>query len=873
MTKPMKIRLQHFIALCFTALMLFLFSCGDSGVETPPTEVAIPVTKVTIATSNVGSGGTISNSQTVDSGQSVSVSVTVNEHYELSQWKGDCGTFSKDDLTVTFTASASCAISAEFTKISYTITTTSGVGGSVADPKEFTGSFGDAVTFKAEPEEGYDFGGWKLTGSGCPTLSNPTISTASFTVSGNCQLDASFMKSPLTIITSSIGKGDITETQMVEYGDEVSITATANEHHQLSEWRGDCGTFSNEELTITFNVADNCDVRAVFEEISYTITTTSGEGGTVADPNEFTGNFGDEVTFKAKPQAGYDFVAWKLTGSGCPTLSDSTISTASFTVSGHCQLEATFMKTPRTITTSSSDGGQITDTLVVDHGDEVSITATVDEFYQLEEWTGDCGTFTKDETTISFIATKDCELEATFTKIPRTITTSATEGGQITDNQVLKHGDEVSITATADEFYQLEEWTGDCGEFSNDELTISFPVTKDCEINAAFEKIPYTITVTTSDGGSVSESSLTKVQGDSVTLTATIQDEDFQFKEWNLIGTACPELSDSSNSAVTFIVQGDCEFRALFIPLGNTLELASNGVTVRVKSKFLNLEESLLGSVGHIDYGGSRGQVEYLIVDNDALQDLVNMNENVENVCTTFVTDMGSMFEETTSFNQDIGSWDTSKVTDMSRMFLGTEDVLHEFNQDIGSWDTSKVTDMREMFSYASSFNQDIGSWDTSSVTDMSGMFQGTLYAPHNFDQNIGSWDTSNVTDMGGMFFHTLTFNQDIGSWDTGSVTNMRSMFTEAIKFNQDISSWDVSNVTNMSFMFALTKAFNQDIGSWDTSNVTSMNFMFAFADVFNQDISNWDVCKVITSPPEEFSVNSPIDGTSSIPDFSGSGC
>ncbi|MCY4561718.1 MAG: BspA family leucine-rich repeat surface protein [Flavobacteriaceae bacterium] len=869
----MKIKLQHFIALCFIAQLLILFSCGDSGVETPPTEVAIPVTKVTISTSTVGSGGTISNSQTVDSGQSVSVSATVNEHYELSQWKGDCGTFSKDNLTVTITASASCAISAEFTKVSYTITTTSGEGGSVADPKEFTGSFGDAVTFKAEPQEGYDFGGWKLTGSGCPTLSNPTISTASFTVSGNCQLEASFMKSPRTIITSSIGGGDITETQMVEYGDEVSITATPNEHYLLTEWRGDCGTFSNEELTITFNVAENCDIRAVFEEISYTITTTSGEGGSVADPKEFTGNFGDEVTFKAKPQEGYDFVAWKLTGNSCPTLSDSTISTASFTVSGHCQLEATFMKIPRTITTSSSDGGQITDTQVVDHGDEVSITATADEFYQLEEWIGDCGTFTKDETTISFIATKDCELEASFTKIPRNITTSATEGGQITDSQVLKHGDEVSITVSVDEHYQLAQWTGDCGEFSKDELNISFPATKDCEINAVFEKKPYTITVTTSGGGSVSESSLTKVQGDSVTLTATIQDEDFQFKEWNLVGTACPELSDSSNSALTFIVQGDCEFRALFIPLGDTLELASNGVTVRVKSKFLNLEESLLGSVGHIDYGGSRGRVEYPIVDNNALQDLVNMNQNVENVCTTFVTDMGSMFEGNTSFNEDIGSWDTSNVTNMSRMFQGTEDVPHEFNQNIGSWDTSKVTDMSRMFAYASSFNQDIGSWDTSNVTDMSKMFQGTLYVRHEFNQNIGSWDTSNVANMEGMFAYALTFNQDIGSWDTGNVINMRSMFIEAFKFNKDISSWDVSNVTDMSFMFALNHAFNQDISSWDTSNVTKMDYMFAFAEVFNQDISNWDVCKVTTSPPEEFSVNSPIDGTSSIPDFSGSGC
>ena len=180
----------------------------------------------------------------------------------------------------------------------------------------------------------------------------------------------------------------------------------------------------------------------------------------------------------------------------------------------------------------------------------------------------------------------------------------------------------------------------------------------------------------------------------------------------------------------------------------------------------------------------------------------------------------------------DMPDWDVSLVTDMSSLFDGKT----SFNQPIGSWNTSQVTSMRDMFRGAAKFNQAIGSWDTSKVIHIGSMFKGAAA----FNQAIGSWNTSQVTYMYYMFQGAAAFNEAIGSWDTSKVTHMNYMFDGAAAFNQAIGSWDTSQVTNMARMFEGAAVFNQAIGSWDTSKVTNMDYLFNQAPAFYQDISGW---------------------------------
>ena len=71
---------------------------------------------------------------------------------------------------------------------------------------------------------------------------------------------------------------------------------------------------------------------------------------------------------------------------------------------------------------------------------------------------------------------------------------------------------------------------------------------------------------------------------------------------------------------------------------------------------------------------------------------------------TSSVTNMSSMFSNTTAFNQDISGWNVGNVTNMAGMFAQST----AFNQPLNSWDVSKVTDMSSMFG-VSKYNTTIG--------------------------------------------------------------------------------------------------------------------------------------------------------------------
>ena len=194
---------------------------------------------------------------------------------------------------------------------------------------------------------------------------------------------------------------------------------------------------------------------------------------------------------------------------------------------------------------------------------------------------------------------------------------------------------------------------------------------------------------------------------------------------------------------------------------------------------------------------------------------------------------LSSMFTNVASFNQNIGSWNVSKVTNMASMFQSATAFNNGGSTDIQNWSAPLCTNFQNMFYGLSAFNQPLTYLvDTSGVSscNLSSMFTNVA----SFNQNIGSWNVSKVTNMASMFQSATAFNNggstDIQNWSAPLCTTFQNMFNAATNFNQPLTNLvNTSGVASCSLasIFQSALEFNQNINSWNTINVTNMSSMF----------------------------------------------
>ena len=639
--------------------------------------------------------------------------------------------------------------------------------------------------------------------------------------------------------------------------------------------------------------------------LMYTVATATSVGGEITPTQTIAS--GQTVSITATPQEHYQFQGW--TGD-CPIGSQEP--TITWTVTTHCSLVAIFEKILYTIEATATAGGSVIglETRRYAQGQAITLTAVPEENHQFTRWTttssvaDHCPDLESLRIpTLRMVVQGPCALQAVFGTIPRTITTSIGAGGTIIETQTVAHGEEVTIAITLEAGYALHQWTGDCGVFSSDTTSITFPATRDCTLSAILQKTSHTIITEATSGGVIHGlTEAEQIQGKTVALMAEAE-ENHVFLTWATDGVACPTIMDPTNPKLSFIVEGPCVIEALFRKVHRTITTSVNeggriteaqtvghgeevSITVDIEKGYQH--KAWTGDCG--TFGSGETTIRFQATQDCQVQAILQKVE--EDTTDPMNPDPVNPLPITKDCNgQQIPVNDpcppptpTTKecngqqipVNDPCPPPTPTTKLCHGQQIPVNDpcppptsttktchgipipMDEECITPLLTQHANGVTIiiNPEIPNpsrfvGQQATVDDIeytlvdNALLKQRLKADPIHGQPPEAFCTTLVTDMSGLFTNQRFFNQYIGDWDTRRVTTMAYLFRNAVSFDQDISYWDVSQVTDMKALFQGARAFNQDISGWDVSGVTRMVSTFKGARAFNQDISGWDVSRV----------------------------
>ena len=265
--------------------------------------------------------GTITaDKETANMGETVTLTVTPNEGYELDQLTVINGTTQVAvEITTegkyTFTMPAgNVKVYATFKAIDYTITIEPSENGTITADKT-TANIGETVTLTITPNEGYELD--QLIVMNGTTQVDVTITTdGKYTFvmpAGNVEISATFKMTDYAITIMPAENGTVTaDKATANMGETVTLTITPNEGYEFDQLTVMNGTTQvavtpAEDGKYTFVMpAGNVEISATFKMTDYTVTIQPAENGTVTADKQ-TAHIGETVTLTITPNEGYEF--------------------------------------------------------------------------------------------------------------------------------------------------------------------------------------------------------------------------------------------------------------------------------------------------------------------------------------------------------------------------------------------------------------------------------------------------------------------------------------------------------------------------------------------------------------------------------------
>ena len=491
-------------------------------------EEALTMYDITVESDNPD-WGTVSGSGSYPYGNTVQIEALPNIGHEFLCWNDGIVSNPRDIVVI-----QDSTFVALFAISQYTVNVVSDnpEWGSVTGGGTYY--YGDTIVIEATANLGFEFLGW---------TDGNTDNPRTVIVTENTTYTAHFGILQCVIKTEVIpeGAGTVDGEGVYDYGTTIQLLVHNNTGYSFQMW--DDGDMSNPRTVI---VEGNAIYTAVFEPLSYEITTECDpvEGGTVSGAGTYY--YGTTATLTATPNENYTFLCW----------SDGIASNPrTVTVTGNANYKAMFHLngTPQyTITVVANNPllGTVTGSGTYPQGSIVEISATPNTGAFFTSW--DDGNIDNPR---SIEVTQDMEYTAIFTKTetytitvrPENPLLGTTYGsGEYALNQV------VNIGATPITGFYFSGWQD--GNMDNPR---TITVTGEAEYIASFSQNPvltYTVTVLYDETQGFILGAGTYIAG-SIATIAAIPVDGYIFVKWS---------DDTNNNPKEIYVDHDIMLAAFF---------------------------------------------------------------------------------------------------------------------------------------------------------------------------------------------------------------------------------------------------------------------------------------------------------------------
>jgi hypothetical protein len=474
-------------------------------------------------TATAGEGGTVSPSGNVsiDCGNSQTYTVVPDEGYDIAYLEVDGQQMAAADSYTFADVREDHTFAAYFTLRTFMVEISAGEGGNVTPNGTVAVNYGDSLAVSITPDDCFDIASVGVNGESVAV----TDSYVFHQITENQTLDVAFLQREYTLTATAGEGGTITPAgaTSVSCGDSQTFTVIPDEGYEIAYLEVDGMQVEAADSYTFADVRENHTFATYFTLRTFTVEITGGAGGNVTPNGTVAVNYGDSLAVSITPDDCYDIASVVVNGESV-AVTDSYVF---HQIAENQTFEVSFIQREYTLTATGGEGGTITPAgaTTVNCGNNQTYTVVPDEGYEIAYLEVD-GVQMEAADSYTFEDVRhNHTFAAYFTLRTFIVEIAGGAGGNVTPNGsvMVNYGDSLAVSITPADCYDIASVVVNGENVAATDTYVFYQINENQTLDISFAQREYTLTATSSAGGSISPNHQVVLCGTNATFTITPQ--------------------------------------------------------------------------------------------------------------------------------------------------------------------------------------------------------------------------------------------------------------------------------------------------------------------------------------------------------------